>query len=148
VNHFQGRVSCPYGQQADGTPVPGTVSCTSSGNNGCCTPATDLPVTGQDGGAAQATVLPQCIGRTSSDAVYCSCRCANVIGGTNDGANYCTCPSGFTCTLLSGPFGPVNPSADSFCIKDGTQYDAGSLTCNSTCDPSVKNCGNVQGVRL
>jgi hypothetical protein len=146
VNHFQGRVSCPYGQQADGTPVPGTLSCTSSGNSGCCTPGTDLPVTGQDGGAVRATVLAQCIGRTSNDAVYCSCRCANVNGGTNDGANYCTCPSGFTCTPLYSSIAPTPPFAASYCVKDGTQNDAGSSTCNNTCEPSLRNCGEVQGV--
>src|SRR5215471_16071374 len=32
VNHFQGRVSCPYGQAADGTPLMGTTSCGKQGN--------------------------------------------------------------------------------------------------------------------
>src|SRR4051794_14782164 len=37
VNHFRGRVSCPYGQAADKTTVPGA--------NACTLPATNEPVT-------------------------------------------------------------------------------------------------------
>jgi hypothetical protein len=147
VNHFQGRVSCPYGQQADGSPVPGTASCTPSGNNGCCSPRTNLPITGQVNGTfvdptTKATVTPQCVDRTASEAVYCTCQCA--IGMTVE-SNYCSCPSGFICTQLYASIGGDDPRAGAYCVKDGTQYDAG-FACNSTCDPSLKNCGDVQGV--
>src|SRR5580658_4151657 len=42
VDHFQGRVSCPYGQSIyGGAPAPLPVT-------GCVTPATGVPVTGRD----------------------------------------------------------------------------------------------------
>src|SRR5215472_14367314 len=47
VNHFQGRVSCPYGQNANGTNLPGTTAC-GPGNAGCCAPGTSIPVDGKD----------------------------------------------------------------------------------------------------
>src|SRR3981081_2451339 len=35
VNHFRGRVSCPYGQAKDGTAImPGAVPCSTFQNNG------------------------------------------------------------------------------------------------------------------
>src|SRR5437762_12513219 len=36
----------------------------------------------------------QCSHRPATDAVYCSCRCANVDGRTDDGPRYCACPEG------------------------------------------------------
>ena len=42
VNHFQGRVSCPYGQSPDGNPISSTPLVDSSGSSvtvkGCVTP--------------------------------------------------------------------------------------------------------------
>lgn len=142
VNHFQGRVSCPYGQQADGTPLPGTASCTPNGDSGCCTPGTDLPVTGAM--AVGPRVSPQCLDRTSDETVYCSCQCA-IPGASGGDTNYCTCPAGFACTLLTSPLGASSGGA-AYCVKDGTQYDASPGSCDGTCDPSLKNCGDVQGV--
>ena len=50
VNHFQGRVSCPYGQQSDGTPRMGASSCSGANNSaaGCCVPGTSAPINGID----------------------------------------------------------------------------------------------------
>ena len=113
VNHFRGRVTCPYGQ-----------SCTTPGNTG-------NPV--------GVPVQPQCTDRTSADAVYCSCRCANADGRTDDGANYCACPDEFQCTQLVAPIGTTFGNeglTGAYCIKKGTEYEAASA-CELSCDPNV-----------
>jgi hypothetical protein len=76
--------------------------------------------------------------------VYCSCRCANVDGQTNDGANYCTCPDGFQCTQLVSSIGLANQGlTGAYCIKNNTKFDPNS-NCNSVCNPMSKNCGTLQ----
>lgn len=162
VNHFQGRVTCPYGQNPDGTPVPGTQSCTQGNASpaGCCIPGFSQAVDGKDPstgmylnpkydsttGFGEAAVPPNCADRTADKAVYCSCRCANVNGQTNDGANYCTCPSGFSCTQLVSPIPNVAAElTGAYCIKNGTAFDPVN-SCGANCDPSAGNCGNSQGV--
>ncbi|MDP9149237.1 MAG: hypothetical protein M3O36_04745 [Myxococcota bacterium] len=151
VNHFQGRVSCPYGQQASGMPTAGTVAC--APNAGCCTPGTLEPVnglgpTGQPLNAKTlATVQPQCTDRRAEQTVYCSCRCQNAEGKTDDGANYCTCPDGFTCAQLVTSIGAGDQGlTGGYCIKSGTDYQPLN-TCSATCDPAVNKCGNAQGVK-
>ena len=127
ANHFQGRVTCPYGQDPSGGRSP-------PADAGCVIPGINLPVTGMvDGGyvdpapTAQAAVQPQCITRTPTNAVYCSCRCQNENGQTNDGANYCTCPDGFKCTqLVSSVGGNGNQGlTGGYCIKKGTRVRPG-----------------------
>ena len=116
-NHFEGRTSCPYGGP------PGT--CTVSG--------TDAPVT--------ASVSPQCTDRRPADAVYCSCRCANAGGRTDDGASYCTCPESFVCTQLASPIGqpPAEDTSGAYCVKPQTAYNPiGS--CSAHCDPASHPC--------
>jgi hypothetical protein len=156
VNHFRGRVTCPYGQDKTGMQLPG-IDGASSGPF----PATDLstppnpvgpcltpgataagPTTSILGDpvndpADLAQVAPQCIDREAAQTVYCSCRCANGQGLTNDNANYCSCPSGFTCTQLINPVGTTDPDlAGAYCIKKGTDYQAASA-CDLPCDPTV-----------
>jgi hypothetical protein len=119
VNHFLGRVTCPYGQDAQGLGPDGSAGCLSLGS---CEPV--RPVEGEP-------VPRQCPARSAADAVYCSCRCANVNGGTN-GGTYCSCPSGTTCTQLISSLGPLtagetDPSG-AYCIKTGTQFDGGCAT--------------------
>jgi hypothetical protein len=158
VNHFRGRVSCPYGQNPDGTPVTGTTACGTQANGkqaGCCAPGTSIPVDGLDPSngmpldpKAGATVQAQCTDRSADKAVYCSCRCANVDGQTNDGRNYCTCPDGFVCTQLVSSIGAGDQGlTGAYCIKKGTQFDP-SNNCGNTCEPSKKNCGTAQGVPM
>jgi hypothetical protein len=102
-------------------------------------PAVDDPKVG-------ATVNPQCLDRTAEKAVYCSCRCANVDGQTNDGANYCTCPNGFSCTQLVSSIGATDEGlTGAYCIRNGTGYDPNN-SCQATCDPSAGNCGSAPGV--
>jgi hypothetical protein len=138
VNHFQGRVSCPYGQDAMGNPPPGA-------NSPCKTPFIGTNITGA--GPAKETVLPQCLDRTADNAVYCSCRCANVNGQTDDGAVYCKCPGGFTCSqLYSSIGGGTNQGlTGAYCIKAGTEYNMNNV-CNSQCSAALGNCGSAQGV--
>jgi hypothetical protein len=162
VNHFQGRVSCPYGQLADGTPVAGNVG-------SCVTPATQQCVDGKacadgsqppaanapcsDGSmrafvdssaTGKATVKPVCTNRTASQAVYCSCRCANANGKTDDGANYCNCPDGFDCEQLVSSIGAGDSGlTGGYCIKHGTKFDP-SNPCMDTCAPGApaNGCGD------
>jgi hypothetical protein len=162
VNHFKGRVSCPYGQMPDGTPVPGAQNCCPMGSStcttsaGCCTPGIAQPVAAPvdskgvpvDTGTGPGGRESQCQGRTADKAVYCSCRCANLNGQTGDGANYCTCPDGFHCQQLVTSIGAGDQGlTGAYCVKSGTEYDP-----NTPCPPCVaasKNCGLApqQGVR-
>jgi hypothetical protein len=147
VNHFRGRASCPYGQDANGNGPPPATS-------GCVTPFIHTPVDGKVNGAfvnpnpmVKETVLAQCKDRTADNAVYCSCRCANVNGRTDDGAVYCKCPSGFSCTpLYSSIGGNANQGlTGSYCIKDGTAYNPDNV-CNQSCSAALGDCGSAQGV--
>jgi hypothetical protein len=135
VNHFEGRVSCPYGQTAAGTG-------NSPATAGCFTPGLGTAV----GGA----VLPQCTDRTANLAVYCSCRCKNIDGATGDGANYCTCPTGFECDPLVSSLGAGLDQGLTgyYCIKSGTAYastasGASATVCETTCGGAMgTDCGN------
>jgi hypothetical protein len=152
VNHFQGRVTCPYGQSPAGMPPSGVTSCETDGQgmSGCCIPGVGAPVTGQVNGmpvnpnpqTGLARVPAQCLDRTAADAVYCSCRCANINGQTNDGSNYCTCPSGFDCKQLVSSIGAGNEGlTGAYCVKSGTEYDAVSSCTSGNCDSTLMNCG-------
>jgi hypothetical protein len=129
VNHFQGRVSCPYGQAPP----------TSSGFPPCLVPGTSTPVMT---GSPRQTVEPQCLDRTASEAVYCSCRCANAAGKTDDGASYCTCPSGFSCTQVIPPLVSGDPNAGAYCITQGTAFDPYN-NCGNVCSPMLHPCASV-----
>jgi hypothetical protein len=122
VNHFRGRTTCPYGQDASGKPPAGAQPCT-------------LP-----GGATAVTgkVSPQCSDRRAADTVHCSCRCANADGKTDDGATYCACPQGLACTQLVAPFGASN-LAGAYCVKEKAVYASGAA-CLASCDPQSAPC--------
>ncbi len=118
VNHFQGRVSCPYGQtesQAAACQEPGA-PCTADSGLGCRVPGTN----GENpNDRIQVAVAGQLLERRADDAVYCSCRC----DGPDDNARYCECPSGYACVELVEDLqlGP-GQLAGSYCIKEGTRY--------------------------
>jgi hypothetical protein len=137
VANFQGRVSCPYGQDAiqGGTTVDPSV-----GENGCF-----LPGASKSNQAAAVTVpvTKQYSKRRPDTSVYCSCRC----DGPDSTVNYCQCPSGYTCEKLVTDYGFGSAQlAGSYCIKDGTQYKATNL--GNPCDRLTGNCGPVhpQGI--
>jgi hypothetical protein len=145
VNHFQGRVSCPYGQtEADGKgtampPKPEEQLCHIPGTSGAQT-------------RIQVAVNPQFTQRRATDSVYCSCRCA----GADTNARYCKCPTGFQCTPLLEPIDRLGSKelAGSYCVKNGTAYDSRNpntgLACAVTQADAVPpaapgNCGLYDG---
>ncbi|HTQ48854.1 MAG TPA: hypothetical protein VMI75_39120, partial [Polyangiaceae bacterium] len=158
VNHFQGRVSCPYGQNStatgsgDTTDKPCMNQKPGDQNTACCTPGIYQPVKptavvsmgGGDGGTGTGTnytVQPNCGDRTASVAVYCSCRCANVDGKTDDGANYCSCPDGYDCSQLVSQTGVAGENlTGAYCVKHNTQYNVNTscLSGEPGCLPSAK----------
>lgn len=149
VNHYQGRVTCPYGQNqaADGPygTTGGSASCGgASASSICCTPGADQAVVAsQDVGSSapmHSQVLPGCSDRPSAKAVTCSCRCANAAGKTDDGAQYCSCPGGFACTQVVPELTAGDPLAGAYCIPNGSAYDAPTSCQSARCDPAKSDC--------
>ena len=136
INHFQGRVSCPYGQQEEDLGLPGDAP------SRCRIPGTTGERT-ED----QITVPVRAWNteRSAKQTVYCSCRC----DGPDANARYCECPDGYTCTSLVPKMGlPGEQLVGSYCIKQGTEYaeaDALQPSCrdvptHSSCpDPELVN---------
>jgi hypothetical protein len=124
VNHFQGRVSCPYGQTADAA-MAGTGDCEIPGSSD----------------KIQVAVEAQYLYRKTSETVYCSCRC----DGPQSNARYSECPSGYGCVKLVDEIGvdAGGQLAGSYCIKDGTTYDANFR--RQACSIGAKDCGNIDG---
>ncbi len=92
VVHFQGRVSCPQGNQDGGV---------------CTTPA------GEEVSVPVDPWLPE---RPADLAVFCSCRCDGPAGQ----GPFCGCPSGMICEPDLVPRSPVDRSdryAGSYCVK-------------------------------
>jgi len=152
VNHFQGLVSCPYGQDgAQNTEWPGAPA---TAPKGCSTPFIHAPVDGKASGTfvnpnTMSAVQPQCLDRRADQAVYCSCRCANLDGKTDDGSVYCTCPSGFSCTQLYSSIGKETNAnlTGAYCIKSNSDYNI-DTSCNSgNCTVSQNNQGNCESAQ-
>ncbi len=148
VNHFRGRVSCPYGQDTGGTATASGASFPGKDIKGndydaCHVPgSTDLITGNPNDPKTGAKVESQCVDRQAANTVYCSCRCANVDGKTDDGANYCACPDGYQCTQLVSSIGPADQGlTGAYCIKVNTQYDS-AAACTTSCDPTIteQNC--------
>jgi len=167
VNHFQGRVSCPYGQ-VQGLIDPGSTHKSPTDPSRCRIPGTDgkhcvdgnnkpqaCPA-GEGNGLTNideisVAVDPQLVYRNAQDTVYCSCRCQ----GPDKTAKYCECPSGYVCSELVRELG-LGPSqlAGSYCVKSGTVYDPLAALKPDTCssDAAMKetddhryNIGQVCG---
>jgi hypothetical protein len=114
VNHFQGRVTCPYGQDLDDMGnliVAGGIAATE--NQYCHIPGTNDQ-------RIKVTVKKQLTLRRPNDAVYCSCRC----NGPDANARYCKCPTGFACVELLSSIDRLGSKelSGSYCIKEGTAY--------------------------
>ena len=106
VNHFQGRVSCPYGQSSN----------QAAGDPQCRLPGSQQPVT--------APVSPQLLEQRVDQAVYCSCRCA----GPDPSARYCECPSGFSCSPVVPNFElGSDQSPGSYCSAASCPAARGSI---------------------
>lgn len=132
VNHFRGRVSCPYGQ-----PDPNDPSSAFPDETYRC----HIPGTTDEADRITVQVRAQLTKRTAADAVYCSCRC----GGDDPNAKYCDCPSGYSCTELLKDIGLGSKElAGSYCVKEGTQYDP-NATAGTQCERTKSNCGNPDG---
>jgi hypothetical protein len=121
--HFQGRVTCPYGQDASGKAPAGA--------SPCVTP---------DSKSVTGMVFPQCSARPAAKVVFWSCRCANVQGRTDDGSSYCACPSSMTCTQVVSSIGAVEDDiSGAYCLPAGVAYDP-NVPCLPVCDPSANPC--------
>lgn len=120
ANHFQGRVSCPYGQTEADLELPTT------SDSRCRIPGTD----GSDPRDAIRVAVPAWdLDRPADQTVYCSCRCA----GSDENARYCKCPSGFECAELVPDLGVGKGQlTGSYCIREGTRFqrsETGGATC-------------------
>jgi hypothetical protein len=130
VNHFRGRVSCPYGQNDPNDPNPELRD-----GRECFIPGSTEPTD-----RIQVAVEKQESERRPSDAVYCSCRCANIDGSKDDGARYCECPSGYDCEKLI-EFNLAGGQAQLtgyYCIKQGSRWDG--FPQGLECDHRIGNC--------
>ncbi len=124
VNHFRGRVSCPYGQTQEQIDTLG------EGDGLRCR----LPDGRGEG--VSVPVEPQLTTRMAKDAVYCSCRCA----GPDKNARYCDCPSGFSCVKLNSDLGlGKGQLAGSYCVKNKTRFEPID-TGGAPCVASSGNC--------
>ncbi len=158
VNHFRGRVSCPYGQVESayktklGLPVdpdlPTDFHATIGGlpEKAWC----HVPGTSDKANIIQSEVVPQYSDRLARDAVYCSCRCA----GSEPNARYCACPSGYECSPLVQKNDALGKAelAGSYCIKSGTAFsptNKGSTSCKVEAEKAGTdnpgNCGSWTG---
>jgi hypothetical protein len=121
VNHFQGRVSCKYGQST-AQAMAATPPCHVPGN-----PNLPIQIPAMAGTpAAPVEVSPQLQARQADAAVYCSCRC----DGPDSTARYCKCPSGYACEHLVDELtipGAKGQLAGSYCVRDGTEYAKSQL---------------------
>ena len=130
VNHFQGRVSCPYGQTQEDLELDPTAP------ERCRIPGTDGS---QDTDAVTVPVRAWQPDRDADATVYCSCRC----DGPDPDARYCKCPGGFTCEPLVADLsiGSDRQLIGSYCIREGTRYDDATPR-GSDCrrDPSQDGC--------
>jgi hypothetical protein len=136
VAYFNGRVSCPYGQDIPTAQdpnskcyLPGTPASTQPGASGACSNC----VTG--------TVVSQFTHRQTEDAVYCSCRC----DGPDSSVKYCDCPSGYSCESLVSSFGIEGGGGQlvgSYCVKEGTQIgDPASEIDQTPCSSQLPTSG-------
>jgi hypothetical protein len=124
VNHFQGRVSCKYGQAAAAADT----------SSNCVIPGSDR---GQAANHIQQVVTPQLHDRTADKAVYCSCRC----DGEDKNARYCKCPSGYACShLVDDLHLGGGQLAGSYCVRDGTAFDPSQL--GTDCSPTGAKTGS------
>jgi len=134
VNHFQGRVSCPYGQASENLSLPPDAP------ERCRIPGTDGVEAGE---SIDVPVKPWLVERTADETVYCSCRC----DGPDPNAQYCECPSGYSCEELVPELGNASDATStrrqlsgSYCIKAGTKYHPTVSQIDCASDPDAAGC--------
>ncbi len=136
VNHFQGRVSCPFGQRQSDLALPGTAP------ERCRVPQT----TGDRPEDSVGVPVPAwSLDRPRDAAVYCSCRC----DGPDRNARYCDCPEGFTCEPLVPDLATATDRqlVGSYCVRHGTRFDRTAVSgedCGTT--PEDERCPLPAGV--
>lgn len=132
VNHFKGRVTCPYGQSPELAAASAAGETTDPTRMKCKVPD------GKGTNYVTVEVAPQLESRRASNSVYCSCRCA----GPDKTARYCKCPSGFSCTLLNEiPLGSGSSQLlGSYCVRNGTAYDKVRDSASPSCEVGVVSC--------
>lgn len=121
INHFRGRVSCPFGNPAGGSLYSGD-------DKECYVPGTTVKVT--------AAVPPQC--RERKDNVYCSCLCGRE-GEAADPDKFCECPAGFECDFVTVPLDPtIMRPGDKYCVKADPRFnkDDDGTTCCGVDNPA------------
>lgn len=139
VNHFQGRVSCPYGQQADGTGNGGGDPCKIPGTQTVIEGAKDPTTKDFIDTNKKSTVPAQCVDRSANNAVYCSCRCADINGQRPSDQSFCDCPDNYTCERLVTSIAQGNEGlTGSYCIKKNTTYDSTTACTQGECDRKDK----------
>lgn len=138
VNHFQGRVTCPYGQtqeEIDTLPGDHPLRCRATDVEG---QVTTEPVL--------IPVKPQLIERRPADTVVCSCQCAGREGAAPPEGGWCSCPASMECaSLFVDNWAFTRPSIASYCIPRGTAYDPNaeySLVCDKHGTDPATDCGN------
>lgn len=139
VNHFRGRVSCPYGQGPGGEAPPGGSGCTIPGTADAISGAKDPATNDFIDARKRSSVSPQCVDRSADKAVYCSCRCADINGQRPSDQTFCDCPDGFQCERLVTSIGQGNEGlTGSYCIKKNTKYDPTTACTQGDCDRNDK----------
>jgi hypothetical protein len=147
---FQGRVTCPYGNNnAAGTTADSICKAvdgfaglyTKDGTGGaagskegdlCC------PIVGDETQhAITKPVKGQCASRPVTDAVYCTCRCA-VPDGVD--AKTCACPDGYSCEPLFNNKALPLGKQGSYCVKKGK--NGSDLKADATEDALIAACGS------
>lgn len=137
VHHFQGRVTCPYGQTADAIvslPPDDPTRCRRLERRNAEEVAPDRGVL--------VPVLPQISGRPADESVFCSCRCA----AREPDAPVCACPNGFECApLFDDPSFQGTALGGSYCVPTDRLPPDGFDTpeCDRTVAPGQPgDCGN------
>jgi hypothetical protein len=140
VNHFQGRVSCPYGQTQKEADLGAMGTPSRQDFQNCHIPGTSTPKN-----QIRVEVNKQYEGRKAANTVYCSCRC----NGSDPTAHYCKCPTGFQCTELLNTIAGLGGKelAGSYCIKEGTEFINGVSSTGVACqdDIPVKSINDAPG---
>jgi hypothetical protein len=131
--HFQGRVTCPYGQTESQL---ASFPATDPGR--CRLPRADGTMTTEP---VEVTVAPQLAERRPEKTIFYTCVCA----GTDSTREYCTCPAAMHCETLSEGFLATERGITGLCVRDHAAYEPSStplLECSTSSLDALTDCGN------